>query len=103
LKEITMATLLVTLTATPDQDAARGRYLGGVQPLLKAAGGRLVKRLRVTDTIVGTAGVSMALVMDFDTADTIAGVFASDAYQALVADRDRAFSNIEILITEDAG
>jgi len=98
-----MATLLVTLTTAPDQDAARGRYLAGVQPLLKAAGGRMVKRLRVTDAIVGTAGTSMAIVMDFDTAGAIADVFSSEAYQALVADRDTAFSNIEILITEDAG
>jgi uncharacterized protein (DUF1330 family) len=75
----------------------------GVQPLLKAAGGRPVKRLRVTDSIVGTADTSMALVMDFDSADAIADVFASDAYQELVADRDRAFSNIEILVTEDVG
>jgi uncharacterized protein (DUF1330 family) len=98
-----MATLLVTLTAALDQDEARGRYLKGVQPLLQASGGRPVKRLRVTDSIVGTADTSMALVMDFDSADAIADVFESDAYQALVADRDRAFSNIEILITEDAG
>jgi len=98
-----MATLLVTLTATPDQDEARGRYLMGVQPLLHSAGGRLVKRLRVTDSIVGTGDTSMALVMDFDSADAIADVFASDAYQALVADRYRAFSNVEILVTEDAG
>jgi uncharacterized protein (DUF1330 family) len=98
-----MATLLVTLTAAPDQDEARGRYLEGVQPLLQASGGRPVKRLRMTDSIAGTAGTSMALVMDFDTAEAIAGVFASDAYQALVADRDRAFSNIEILVMEDAG
>jgi uncharacterized protein (DUF1330 family) len=74
----------------------------GVQPLLKAAGGRPVKTLRVTDSILGSVGTSMALVMDFDSADAIADVFASDAYQALVPDRDRAFSNIEILITEDA-
>ncbi|VAV91341.1 hypothetical protein MNBD_ACTINO02-2682 [hydrothermal vent metagenome] len=97
-----MATLLVTLTAAPDQDSARGRYVAGVQPLLKAAGGRPVKRLRVIDAIVGSAGTSMALVMDFDSADAIAAVFASAAYQALVDDRDMAFSNIEILITEDA-
>lgn len=98
-----MATLLVTLTVAPDQDEARGRYIAGVQPLLKDAGGRQVKRLRVTNTVVGTADTSMALVMDFDSADAVAKVFASDAYQALVADRDRAFSRVEILITEDAG
>ena len=38
--------------------------------------------------------------MDFEDAETIRGVFASDAYQALIPDRDAGFSNIEILITE---
>jgi uncharacterized protein (DUF1330 family) len=97
-----MATLLVTITPARDQDEARGRYLKGVQPLLMAAGGQLVKRLRVTDAIAGNSGTSMALVMDFETADAVAGVFASDEYQALIADRDKAFSSIEILVTEDA-
>lgn len=42
----------------------------------------------------------MALVMDFENAETVQGVFASDAYRVLTPDRDAGFSNIEILITE---
>jgi uncharacterized protein (DUF1330 family) len=95
-----MTTLLVTATPAEGQGEAMSRYLQGVQPLLAGAGGAPVKRVRVTDTITGTAGVGMALVMDFANAEAIQGVFASDAYQALMPDRDTGFSNIEILITE---
>jgi uncharacterized protein (DUF1330 family) len=95
-----MTTLLVTATPAEGQGEAMGRYLQGVQPLLAGAGGTPVKRVRVTDTVTGTAGTGMALVMDFENAETIQGVFASDAYQALIPDRNTGFSNIEILITE---
>jgi uncharacterized protein (DUF1330 family) len=95
-----MTTLLVTLKPAEGQNEAMGRYLQGVRPLLAGAGGTLVKRLRVTDTIAGTAGTAMALVMDFENAEALTGVFASDAYQALIPDRDKAFSSVDILITE---
>ena len=95
-----MTTLLVTATPAEGQGEAMTRYLQGVQPLLAGAGGSPVKRVRVTDTITGTAGTGMALVMDFENAETIQAVFASDAYRALIPDRDTGFSNVEILITE---
>lgn len=95
-----MTTLIVTLTPAEGQGEAMGRYLQGVQPLLAGAGGTPVKRVRVTDTIVGAAGTAMALVMDFESTEAITGVFAGDDYQALIPDRDKAFSNLEILITE---
>ena len=96
-----MATLIATGTPAEGQGEALGRYLQGAQPILMAAGGIPVKRLRVTDTIVGDAGTAMALVMDFDSAAAITDAFASDDYQTLVPDRDKAFSNLEILVAED--
>jgi uncharacterized protein (DUF1330 family) len=95
-----MTTLLVTATPAEGQAEAMGRYLQGVQPLLAAAGGTPVKRVRVTDTIAGTAGTAMALIMEFENAETVRDLFASDAYQALIPDRDAGFSHIEILIAE---
>jgi hypothetical protein len=38
--------------------------------------------------------------MDFESAEAIQGVFASDAYKALIPDRETGFSHIEILTTE---
>jgi uncharacterized protein (DUF1330 family) len=96
-----MATLIVTATPAEGGDAARGRYLQSVLPLLMKAGGTPVKRLRVTNTLTGDPGTGIVLVMDFQSADSISGVVASDEYEKLIADRDEGFSNIEILITED--
>jgi len=98
-----MTTLIVTAAPAQDQDEARGRYLQGVLPLLLQAGGKPVKRLQVTNAIEGAAGTKLVLVMDFETPEAITGALASDAYQALIADRDNAFTNIEILVTEDFG
>ena len=95
-----MTTLLVTATPAEGQGEAMGRYLQGVQPLLVGAGGTPVKRVRVTETLTGSAGTALALVMDFENAEAIQGVFTSDAYQALVPDRDQGFSSVDILITE---
>jgi uncharacterized protein (DUF1330 family) len=101
-KNVIMTTLFVTAAPAEGEGEgeARGRYLQAVGPLLVGAGGTPVKRVRVTDTITGTAGTAVVLVMDFESAEAIQGVFASDAYKALIADRDKGFANIEILITE---
>lgn len=98
-----MATLIVTASLAEGQDEARGRYLQAVTPLLIAAGGQPVKRLRVTNVVAGNADSALALVMDFPDADTVTAAFASDEYQALLPDRDAGFSTIEILVTEDFG
>jgi len=96
-----MTSLLVTATPAEGQGEAMGRYLQGVLPLLMAGGGKLVKRVRVANTIEGNHGTAMALVMDFDSAEAINEMFASDAYQALIPDRDLGFADIEILVAED--
>ena len=96
-----MATLIVTATPIEGGDAARGRYLQAVLPALMDAGGTPIKRLRVTDTVSGSAGTGIVLVMDFESAESISAVFDSDDYQMLSADRDQGFSNVEILITEN--
>ena len=98
-----MTTLVVTATPAEGQNEAMGRYLQGVGPLLAGAGGTLVKRVRVTDTLSGTADTGVVMVMDFEDAETIRELFASDAYQALIPERDKGFSSIDILITESLG
>ena len=96
-----MTTLIAISTPIEGQEEAQGRYLQGVKPLLIGAGGRPVKRLRVTSAIAGAPGAGSASVTDFDSAEAISALFASDAYQALVADRDKGFSNLQILVSEE--
>ena len=94
------ATLIVTATPNPTEMKAVQAYLKGVMPLLVGAGGKLVKRAKVEQVIHGTPS-GMVLVMDFDKSDTITEMFASDAYRNLVETRDRGFSEMSILVTQD--
>jgi len=94
------ATLLVTAVPNPHEMASVQEYLHGVLPLLVGAGGTLVKRLKLDGVIHGQP-TGMALVMDFDSADTITTLFASEDYAALIPARDRGFTDMNILVTHD--
>ena len=93
-------TLVVTAVPNPNEMASVQEYLQGVMPLLMGAGGKPVKRLKVDDVIHGKPS-GMVLVMDFDSADAISGMFESDDYAALVPARDRGFSEMNILLTNE--
>jgi uncharacterized protein (DUF1330 family) len=92
-------TLVVTAVPKPDEMASVQSYLQGVMPLLLGAGGRLVKRLKL-DTVVNGRAAGMVLVMDFDSAETVRAMFASEAYAALLPARDRGFAEMNILLTQ---
>ena len=93
-------TLVVTAIPNPDEMASVQEYLKGVLPLLMAAGGKLVKRLKVDGVIHGNRS-GMVLVMDFDSADAITAMFESNDYAALVPVRDRGFAEMNIMLTHE--
>ncbi len=90
-------TLVVTAVAKPKMASVQ-EYLRGVLPLLMGAGGKPAKRLKL-DTVINGSPSGMVLVMDFDSADAISGMFESEDYAALVPLRDRAFTEMNILLT----
>lgn len=93
-------TLVVTAIPNADEMASVQEYLQSVMPLLTAAGGQLVKRLKVSGLIHGNRS-GMVLVMDFDSADAISGMFESEDYAALVPVRNRGFTEMNILLTRE--
>ena len=93
-------TLVVTAVPNPNEMASVQEYLHGVLPLLMGAGGTPVKRLKVDEVINGNPS-GMVLVMDFDSADAITGMFESKDYAALVPVRDRGFAEMNILLTQE--
>ena len=94
------ATLVVTATPNPEEMQSVQAYLSGVMPLLTGAGGQLLKRQKVGQVVNGRPS-GMVLVMDFDDADTVSELFASDAYAELMPARDKGFAEMNILVTED--
>jgi uncharacterized protein (DUF1330 family) len=94
------ATLVVTARPNSEEMESVQAYLHGVMPLFVAAGGTLVKRLKVDQVIAGTQA-GMAMVMDFESADIITDLFASSEYAALLPARDRGFTDMNILVTQE--
>ena len=92
-------TLVVTAVPNPSEMASVQEYLNGVMPLFQKAGGNLVKRLKVADTLHGNPA-GMVLVMDFDSAESVTSLFDSDDYAALIPTRDRGFKEMNILLTQ---
>ncbi|MEM6990052.1 MAG: DUF1330 domain-containing protein [Myxococcota bacterium] len=94
-------TLIVTATPNPNEMESMQGYLKGVLPLLMGAGGKLIKRVKVTDVVGGERSFGMVLVMGFDSKDKVTDMFASEDYQALVPMRDRGFSSITLTLGAD--
>ena len=95
----TTATLLVTARPNPDEMESVQAYLQGVMPLFTAAGGTLVKRLKVDEVIKGSPA-GMAMIMDFESADVISELLASPEYAELLPARDQGFADMNILVTQ---
>jgi len=93
-------TLVVTATPNPNEMDSVQEYLKGVLPLFVAAGGKLVKRLKV-DRVINGDSSGMVLVMDFDSAETVTTMFEADSYASLIPVRDRGFLEMNILLTQD--
>ena len=93
-------TLVVTAVPNANEMASVQEYLHGVLPLLMGAGGKPVKRLKVDKVIHGSSS-GLVLVMDFDSADAISGMFESEDYAALVPVRNRGFEEMNILLTRE--
>jgi len=92
-----MTAVLITIgrVATDGQDALE-QYAKGTLPLIQAAGGTVVSRLRVTDTVVGDSSNSpdLVAVIRFEGADTIRHFLNSEEYRRQVPHRDMAFSEL---------
>lgn len=94
-------TLVVTASPNPNAPEAMQGYLQGVLPLLMGSGGKIVKRLKVTDDLGSTPGPGMVLVMDFDSKDAAQALFASAEYRALLPMRDAGFTSMTINLTSE--
>jgi uncharacterized protein (DUF1330 family) len=93
-------TLVVTAVPNPQEMESVQKYLHGVRPLLTGAGGTVAKRLK-TDKVIHGNPSGMTLVMDFESEEAITGMFDSEDYAALVPVRDRGFSEMNILLTQE--
>ena len=96
--------LLVTATPIMEHHDALERYVQGVIPMLMKAGGSAPKIIKQDKSVVGHTDTFMSMIVEFDGNDArmaAHAVFESEAYAALVPDRDKAFSKMNIAFYSD--
>lgn len=96
--------LFVTATPILEQHNALERYVGGVIPMLMQAGGSAPKIIKQDYSVVGHTDTFMSMIIEFNGEDAnkaARAVFESEAYAALVPDRDKAFSKMNIAFYSD--
>lgn len=99
-----MPAILITIANfAPDGRSSLEQYVTGTLPLIQAAGGKVLHRLLLTDTVVGTtpARPDLMAVIRFDNPEAIRLFLQSEAYQRLVPHRNRAFAHIHSYIAEE--
>ncbi len=96
--------LFVTATPIMEHHDALDRYVHGIIPMLMKAGGSPPKIIKQDKSVVGHTDTFMTMLVEFDGADAkraAHAVFESEDYAALVPDRDKAFSKMNISFYSD--
>ncbi len=96
--------LFVTATPVLAHHDALERYVGGIIPMLMQAGGSPPMIIKQDETVVGHSETFMSMIVTFpstEVSDRARAIFDSAAYAALVPDRDRAFSKMNIAFYSD--
>ena len=99
-----MSAVLITIgkVAVGGHDAL-DQNASGVMPLIEAAAGKVICRMRPTDTVVGHDSNRPDLVaaMRFESPDAIRAFLESDGYRRQVPYRDRSFAEIHSYVAID--
>ena len=94
------AYLTVLNDIDPNEMNAMKNYVSQAVPMFGAKGGEIVLRTKKVDVLKGEP-TQILTVLGFPSVEAIKEVFESEAYKILIADRDKAFPNLTIYISED--
>lgn len=93
-----MVTLLAMTTLRANQTEALELYLSAVLPLVEKAGGKLIERYEVAETIVGESGPKFVSIITYPNEAALERVFQSKEYKAIEGVRESAFSSYSVHI-----
>ena len=84
-----------------DREDDYAAYIAGATPILVEHGADLVGRYSVGDLLHGDADYQTVFVAKFPSVQAIKAVFSDQAYQPLLPFRERAFSELQLLIARE--
>lgn len=94
------ATMIVNGWINPEGKEALSEYVQASTPLFAEAGGHLISRYQIAKTVLGNESPNLVVLMSFDNAQSIQGVFDLEAYKELIPLREKGFRKLEVCIAE---
>ncbi|WP_299166383.1 DUF1330 domain-containing protein [uncultured Tateyamaria sp.] len=97
----TMTVTVVALTSVNEEAVdALSTYMGTTSVLLERAEARIISRLEISETIVGTSDAKTITIVEYPSRFAVSQVFDSAEYGLLKEIREEAFSHYQILMLE---
>ncbi len=90
--------LIVNAVVNPAEAAALEQYSTQVTALFKASGAKPLGRYRLIEPVLGDRHPTLVVMMEFPSDQAIRDVFASEAYQHLTPEREKAFETLDVFI-----
>lgn len=90
------ALVMFTASVNPEGKEALGAYLAKAQPMTANAGGVTIASYGVTGSIAGENVPQMVVVVEFPSAEAASALYDSEEYKALIPDRDKGLTNLNI-------
>jgi len=92
--------LIAIATPDPENPKALEGYSAKGPPQLIASGAVPKFRAKVVDRLVGEGTSSLIFVAEFPSLDQARAAFETKAYKESLPDRDKAFSQLDIMLAE---
>jgi len=73
-------------------------YSESVKAILPNFGGHPAARYELAEALVGDKSANVVLVIEFDDEESVRSFLASEAYQALLSERDKGFKSMNIFL-----
>lgn len=90
--------MIVNAVLNPNEKEAFAYYSEQSGPLFRNAGGKLLGKYKIAESIIGNKKLHVVVVMEFLSSQAILDVFESEAYKKLLHYREKAFSELEVFI-----
>lgn len=92
--------MIVNAVLNPDQKAAFTYYSEESAHLFEKAGGHLVGKYKISESLIGDTKLELVAIVEFPNSEIIKDFLDSEDYKTLLPFRDVAFYELDVFIGE---
>lgn len=90
--------VVACLSPNPQETDAMAAYFEVALSLISKAGGKVIQDYNIDQAIIGPKPADKVLIVEYPDLATLNAVFQSDAYQAVIPHREKAFTQYSVSV-----